>query len=218
MPSRSLNRILWGIALLAIVYFGFKARDTLDAIFIGVGTLDVRADPGEDTAYLTWRGRIAAPMEARLREAFARYDSARTFVLALASPGGSIDQGARVVGLLRQIRETHQLETVVEAGKPCASMCVPVYLQGTRRTAAASARFMFHEVSFREEVSNDEVNVPESAKSSETDRLFARFFVPAGVSQTWIDKVRAEMTGGNDIWLTGRELVDQDSGVVQSVF
>ena len=95
MPSRSLNRILWGIALLAIVYFGFKARDTLDAIFIGVGTLDVRADPGEDTVYLTWRGRIAAPMEARLREAFARYDSARTFVLALASPGGSIDQGAR---------------------------------------------------------------------------------------------------------------------------
>lgn len=219
MPSRSLNRLLWVLALLGIVYFGFKAQDTLDAYFIGVGSLSVREEPAQDTVYLTWRGRIDAPMEARLREAFEKYQgSTRTFVLDLSSPGGAIDHGARVVRLLRQVRETHRLDTRVEAGKQCASMCVPVYLQGERRTAAADSRFMFHEVSFREELSDDEVAVPQRAKSSATDRLFARFFVPAGVSQSWIEKVRAEMAGGNDVWLTGPELVAQDSGIVQDIF
>ncbi|MBL8881686.1 MAG: hypothetical protein JNL45_01390 [Hyphomicrobium sp.] len=76
---------------------------------------------------------------------------------------------------------------------------------------------MFHEVSFREELSDDEVAVPQRAKSSATDRLFARFFVPAGVSQSWITKVRAEMAGGNDVWLTGAELVDEQAGIVQKL-
>ena len=219
MPSRSLNRLLWVLALLGILYFGFKAQDTLDAYFIGVGSLTVREEPAQDTVRLTWRGRIDAPMEARLQEAFEKYKgSTRTFVLDLSSPGGSIDHGARVVRLLRQVRETHRLDTRVDAGKQCASMCVPVYLQGERRTAAADSRFMFHEVSFREELSDDEVAVPQRAKSSATDRLFARFFVPAGVSQSWITQVRAEMAGGKDVWLTGPELVAQGSGIVQDIF
>ncbi|HMN38009.1 MAG TPA: ATP-dependent Clp protease proteolytic subunit [Hyphomicrobium sp.] len=219
MPSRSLNRVLWILALLAIAVFGFKAQQTLDAYFVGVGSLRVRDVPSERTVYLSWRGRIDAPMEARLREAFDKYGSSSdTFVLDLSSPGGSIDQGARVIRLLREIRRSHRLDTRVDAGRQCASMCVPVYLQGERRTAAADTRFMFHEVSFREELSDDEVSVPQTAKSSATDRLFARYFAPAGVSQDWIAKVRAQMAGGNDIWLTARELVRQDAGIVQDIF
>ena len=217
MLSRSQNRILWAVALLGIVYFALKAQGTLDAYFIGVGTLSVSEDQATDTVYLSWRGRIDAPMEARLREAFEKHRNARNFVLALASPGGAIDHGSRVARLLQQVRDTHNLTTRVDADKPCASMCVPVYLQGGRRTAAADARFMFHEVSFREEVTDEAVAVPQSATETATDRLFSRFFVPAGVSQAWIKKVRAEMAGGNDVWLTGQQLVTDDAGIVQEL-
>ena len=96
-------------------------------------------------------------------------------------------------------------------------MCVPVYLQGQRRTAAANANFMFHEVSFRESFSKDELEVPEAAKGTSTDQLFAKYFTPAGVPDRWIQKVRADMSGGNDIWKTARELIDENAGIVQDV-
>jgi hypothetical protein len=122
-----------------------------------------------------------------------------------------------VVRLLRKIAVTHELETIVESGRRCASMCVPVYLQGRRRRAAEEAYFMFHEVSFRETFSKDELDVPESAKGTATDQLFAKYFAPAGVPDSWIRNVRADMGGGKDIWKTARELVDENAGIVQEV-
>lgn len=218
MPSRQLNRILWAVVVVLIAVFAMQAMDKLDDFLLRVGTLDVRAAPVEDTVFLHWRGQIEAPMESKIADAFESHkNDGHTFVLALSSPGGSIDHGARVARLLRRMGETHRIETVVEAGKRCASMCVPVYLQGTRRTAAADAQFMFHEVSYRESLSDDEVAVPERAKVSATDHLFEKYFTPAGVPETWIAKVRAEMAGGHDIWKTARELVNENAGIVQDV-
>lgn len=218
MPSRELNRILWGVVLVLIAVFAILARDKLDDFLLTVGTLDVRPAPEEDTVYLRWRGKIDAPMESRIAEAFERHrNDGHKFVLALSSPGGSLGHGARVARLLSRMSETHRIETVVEAGRRCASMCVPVYLQGARRTAAADAKFMFHEVSFHEQLTEKSSDVPASATASATDELFDRFFKTAGVPESWIAKVRAEMTGGHDIWKTARELVDENAGIVQEV-
>ena len=204
--------------LLLLVGLGLKTRDNLESFFEGVGKLEVRDVSADGTVYLSWRGKIDAPMENRLAEAFEQHQAgARRFVLSLSSSGGSLSHGARVVSLLRKNGETHGFDTVVESGSRCASMCVPVYLQGQRRTAAANARFMFHEVSFREYMSKDEIAVPASAKASETDRLFAEYFAPAGVSQSWITQVRADMAGGHDIWKTATELVGENAGVVQEI-
>lgn len=96
-------------------------------------------------------------------------------------------------------------------------MCVPVYLQGERRIASEGARFMFHEVSFREQFATEDLNVPESAKTSATEELFATYFKPAGVPDAWIRQVRADMTGGNDVWKTARELVDENAHIVQQL-
>ena len=218
MPSRQLNRILWGVALVLIAIFAVLARDKLDDFLLTVGTLEVRTEPENDIVHLRWRGRIEAPMESKIAEAFERHrNDSHTFILALSSPGGSLDHGAKVARLLRRMGETHRIETVIQAGRRCASMCVPVYMQGARRTAAADAKFMFHEVSYRESFSDDEVAVPESAKVSATDRMFEKYFKSAGVSETWIAKIRAEMSGGHDIWKTARELVDENAGIVQEV-
>ncbi len=219
MPSRSLNRLIWGAMIVLLVVLAFNTRDHFAAYFEKVGTLDVRAVPGEDTVYLRWRGKIEAPMASRIAEAFERHKAdAHTFVLSLSSPGGSLDQGAEVVRLLRAIGKTHTLVTNVEAGAMCASMCVPVYLQGQRRIAAADAEFMFHEVNFRDFFSKEEDrDVPESAIGAETDRLFDKYFEAAGVSPAWTSKVRADVAGGHEVWKTGRELFNENSGIVQQV-
>lgn len=219
MPSRNLNRVLWAAVLLLIAVLAVQTRDNIDALFAGVGKLDVTVMPEEDTVLLYWRGRIDAPMASRIQEAFDSHrNSARRFVLSLSSPGGSLAHGNQVVALLRSIAKTHTLETLVDSNRRCASMCVPVYLQGQRRRAAESAKFMFHEVSFREQFATEDLDVPASAKQSATDRLFAAYFTPAGVPDAWISQVRAEMTGGNDVWKTARELVDENAGIVQELF
>ena len=219
MPSQNLNRILWVSLLLLIAVLAVQTRDNLEQFFAGVGRLDVTADADGDTVQLYWRGKIDAPMASRIQDAFDKHrGTAQRFVLSLSLPGGSLQHGGQVVALLRQIRRTHRLDTVIERNRRCASMCVPVYLQGQTRRAAESARFMFHEVSFREQFAEKDIDVPASAKQSATDRLFETYFTPAGVPDAWIRKVRADMSGGNDVWKTARELVDEDAAIVQDVF
>lgn len=219
MPSRTLNRLLWMTMLALIVIFAVQARDHFEMMFVGVGSLDVRDAPNDDAVYLTWRGKIDAPMASRIAEAFAAHKHSRSrVILALSSPGGSLTHGALVVRELQAIARTHQLETVVEARGRCASMCVPIYLQGETRIAAGAARFMFHEVSFREIVSDEAVDVPASARRSATEKFFATYFRPAGVPQSWIAGVLAAMAGGRDVWKRADELVAEDAHIVQRTF
>ena len=219
MPSRNHNRALWGIVLLGLVILAFKTRDNLEAYFMGVGTLDAVSTTGETSMlHLRWTGRIDAPMASRIAEAFEKHRNVRGVALSLSSPGGDLDHGAEVIRVLRKIGATHTLETIVEAGSKCASMCVPIYLQGQRRTAAADASFMFHEVSFREHFSKSDLDVPEAAKGSATDQLFSKYFKAAGVPEAWILNVRTEMSGGHDVWKTASELLDENAGIVQQVF
>jgi hypothetical protein len=218
MPSPSINRLIWAAMLALLAVLAFKTRDNLDVFFDSVGKLEVRKDQDTQTVYLRWRGKIDAPMESRITDAFdVQKASSRRFVLVLSSPGGSLDHGAKVIRLLRKIEETHSVETVVEAGRTCASMCVPVYLAGQHRVAAETAKFMFHEVSFREYLAKQNSDVPDSAKASETDRFFRDYFTPVGVPEPWIQKVRADMTGHNDVWKTARELMDEGAGIVQKI-
>ena len=218
MPSRGINRVLWIAALLAIIILGFKTRDRFDILFARVGTLTVSEEPERGAVIMRWNGMIEAPMARRIAEVFAeKRATAKVFILSLSSPGGTLNQGAEVARLLRTIGETHRLETIVESGGRCASMCVPVYLQGQHRTAAPDAAFMFHEVSFWEFESNDELKVPQSARAAETDRLFQRYFEPVDVPAAWIAKTRAEMAGGHDVWKTARELVAENAGIVQEL-
>jgi ATP-dependent protease ClpP protease subunit len=51
-------------------------------------------------------------------------------VLLLASAGGQVEEGDRVIKALNEIKLRHQLITVVAHGKLCASMCIPIFLQG----------------------------------------------------------------------------------------
>lgn len=216
MPSRQLNRLLWVTVIALIAVFALRAQDVIDMAMSTIGRLDTRSDPQTGTLYLKWSGKIEAPMAQRIAEAIDKQgNDASTIVLSLSSPGGAIDHGAEVIRLLNRISQNRRLETIVEGRSICASMCVPVYLQGDLRRASANARFMFHEVSFRESLSDEKVSVTERAIGSETDRFFARYFVPAGVPPDWIANVRAAMTGGYDVWKTGEQLLQEQANIVQ---
>lgn len=215
MTEKLTMRTLWAIFALAAVVFGFQFSSGLDNIFAGRGTLTIDAEAG--TVLLRWRGSIEAPMLARLDEAFrAHRDNQARFVLALASPGGKVDHGADVVRLIKAMQRTHAVDTVVEGRSVCASMCVPVYLAGSRRTASPAARFMFHEVSFTDSETLKRSDVPAVAIQRSTDQLFDRYFRVAGVDESWITDMRKAMRG-RDVWRTAAELVEERSGIVQQL-
>jgi hypothetical protein len=219
MFSRALNRVLWIGVIALIIFLGLKTRKDLEILLSGVGQLEVSVSAADASiVHLDWRGQIDAPMAQRLADAYEQHRrSAGTFVLSLSSPGGALDHGARVIRLLKEIARTHRLETRVESGEECASMCVPVYLQGEQRTAASDSAFMFHEVSFREHFSEDAIDVPASATAAATAYLFDAYFRPAGVPARWIRTVRRDMSGGRDVWKSGAELVGEKARIVQSV-
>ena len=99
---------------------------------------------------LAWSGPISAPMRDHIVAAIDKYKAdTRHLVIALNSPGGSIAHGREVMEAIRKASRVRPIDTLVEKGGVCASMCVPIYLIGATRTADPGAYFMFHEASLR---------------------------------------------------------------------
>lgn len=213
MPSRSLSRLLWLAFSVVGALLAWQFNDRLDMLFAGRGELKVEAEPGRVT--LRWRGTIAAPMAQKLDEAFrANAAGQPRFVLSLASPGGQLAHGREVIGIIRRMQQTHAVDTVVEGRNVCASMCVAVYVAGGRRTADPRARFMFHEVSYRDSLEDKVQRVPTEAIARATDQMFERYFYSAGLDRQWLADMRDRIRG-RDVWRTAEELVQERSGVVQ---
>jgi hypothetical protein len=86
-------------------------------------------------------------MADNLREIWAEIRKSGRFhrvALRLNSPGGTDLHGLAVIAVLREIRERVHLITLVNEHDLCASMCVPIYLQGEDRYAGPATSWMFH--------------------------------------------------------------------------
>jgi ATP-dependent protease ClpP protease subunit len=148
----------------------------------------------------------------------------RHLVIVLNSPGGSIAHGREVMEAIRKAAQVRPIDTLIEKGGVCASMCVPIYLIGATRTADPGAHFMFHEASLKlpegKEISKiDRETIAPIRKTFEglaTDDLFLRDIGTQRVDARWLANMRTKITG-RDIWLTGRQLVDEGSGVVDAL-
>src|SRR5262249_16811655 len=114
---------------------------------------------------------------------------------------------------IKRMQQTRTVDTVVEGRRACASMCVPVYLAGAERTASPNARFMFHEVSFRDSFSDEVSKVPKEAIGRATDQFFERYLKGGGVDPRWLAQMR-EAIRGKDVWRTAEQLVDERAGIV----
>lgn len=205
---------IWGqrsLALLLVAGMGLALSPAARADAPAPGRLTVEAPEANDGAItLRWTGRVASPMAAQIRNAFqSQKTRANRVVLTLHSGGGSVAEGEQVIEVLREIRKTHALETVVEQGQMCGSMCVFIYLQGQRRVAALSSLWLFHEVSHHD---------PNTYKITRLDRpaferLVEKYYGAAGVSAAWTERMKP-LTVASDYWQTGADLIRDSSGIV----
>ena len=213
MANRGLSRLLWAAFAMAFALLAYQFNDRLDMLFAGRGTLTVVEEPGH--VVLRWRGAVEAPMAAKIEEAFRAHSAGQPrFVLSLASPGGQLDHGREVIRVMKRMQQTHAVDTIVEGRNVCASMCVAVYVAGGKRSADPRARFMFHEVSYRDSLNEKISKVPSEAIARATDQMFERYFRSAGLDPVWLAEMREEIKG-RDVWRTAEQLVAQRAEVVQ---
>jgi Clp protease len=171
------------------------------------GVLQISEQP--EQVVLTWVGRVDGSMARQFDSALRthRYDE-RSFVVVLNSAGGEVRAGVDVIKGLGTLSKARSVETTVAGGGICASMCVPIYMTGNRRTAHAEARFMFHEArEARIRRTNDEV----------TDYLFYNHMSYEGIDDSWLQRTRRSIQGGKDVWHTGKQLFDERTGVVHAI-
>ena len=162
------------------------------------------------TLYLRWTGRIGAPLYKNIALQFEKAKSQVGAVhFQISSCGGDAKEMERTVGLLRSIKKTHTLETIVDRGGLCASACVPVFLQGKRRWGALTSSWVFHEVWRWADRHRADVRVDRTV----TERLFQDYFEPAGVSEKWLNHLRI-MVQQSDYWQTGEDLWADKSGII----
>ena len=174
------------------------------------GDLKVSPAVRSDTLHFKWTGLIGSPMSERISaEVGKAKSSVRSVVLILSSCGGDLRQAERVIDALRDVKKTRFLETRVDPGAMCGSACIPVFLQGTRRRAALTSAWLFHEVS-RGRTKDRAKGIVDRAI---TERIFQDYFSSAGVSETWLNQLRV-MVQHSDYWQTGQNLWENKSGII----
>jgi hypothetical protein len=140
----------------------------------------------------------------------AEFDKARGSVssvqLNLNSEGGYLPAVEHTVAVLRKIRETHHLETIVYYGSRCWSACVPVFLAGKRRYGALTSTWLFHEVGVWSRAGP-------TVDRTLSDRVLREYFVKAGVSEAWLKRLYIVIPH-TDYWQTGQNLWDDKSGII----
>ena len=169
---------------------------------------DFNKKDGAPSLYIEWSGPIAAGMADYLRTELGRYGTAsRRVVLFLNSAGGQVEEGDRVIEVLNKIKQMHRLITVVGDGELCASMCIPIFLQGHDRLAARTSLWIFHQAAQRE------ANGKTREDMEETLRLFRRYYVPAGVSMDWLKSIAPIIKNAN-LLQTGGDLISAKTGII----
>lgn len=168
-----------------------------------------------DRLVLRWIGKVNRKMPSAIDDAFeANKRRVKSVELSLKSCGGGVDYMAATIAVLRHIKLTHRLTTVVDQGATCASACIPIFLASDHRRAAMSSLWFFHR-SWRKQLSGgiDEVQTAAPGKSS-VESFHDRYYAPAGVSRPWLDRLRNIIEHSSGYWQTGRDLWDAGSGMI----
>ncbi|MFN0023944.1 MAG: ATP-dependent Clp protease proteolytic subunit [Parvularculaceae bacterium] len=209
------NRARFALTLALFAALGFFAWRSGRQIYEQGSALELTEEEG--AVVLAWTEAVEAPMAHRFREAFeASKEKTGRIVIDLHSPGGALTEGRAVIDEIERMKRTHQVDTRVAAGATCASMCVPIFLAGEKRLAAADAQFMFHEPASVDFFTDEKAKTPAFEQRMDAERYFERYFGRSAMDPAWREKLR-ENWKGRDIWKTGAELVAEGSNVVTAL-
>ena len=170
---------------------------------------------GHRTLSLMWTGTIGNGMHEKIEVEFDKAkDRIKRLDLSLNSCGGNIREMEATIASLRHIKKTHRLETEVGWAHECASACVPIFLQGQSRYGALTSSWVFHEAAGPQEIEAMGRDADKVTVSRElTERLFNDYYVPAGVSKKWLDRLRG-LIKNQDYFQTGEDLVKDESHII----
>jgi hypothetical protein len=182
------------------------AAVAIAALTLPVAAANATPDEEQAAARSSLEFPIVPGMADYLRTAFDRYGTiSHRVVLFLNLAGGQVEEGDRVIHVLDEIKPTHRLVTAVLDGKLCASMCIPVFLQGDDRLAARTSGWIFREAA------KPGANGKEWIE--ETLRLLRTYYVPAGISTHWIKSI-VPIIKRADLWQSGGDLIEAKTGIV----
>jgi hypothetical protein len=168
----------------------------------------------DDTLVLHWSGRIGFEMGEKIASEFDRVKSRIKRVgLSLTSCGGDRGEMERTVAVLRRIKNTHTLNTLVWRGATCASACIPIFLQGVRRRAALTSVWVFHESHVERLDPKDPNSRIVATHDVATQRILKDYYVPAGVSKAWLKRLRKRIKNA-EWWQTGSDLWYDKSRII----
>ena len=123
------------------------AFDTTKMVGFKVVTAEDGTMSATDMVVIEYVGPIVFPMAENLKAIWTEIRKKSRFqrvVLRLNSPGGTDLHGFEVISVLREMRRQVRLITLVNEHDLCASMCVPIFLQGDIRYAGPATSWMFH--------------------------------------------------------------------------
>lgn len=145
-------------------------------------------------------GIIAPPMAHQLDAIWARLGPThRRLLIDLDSPGGELHEAETLIKVIAAIRTAAEVDTLVRHDATCASACVAIFLQGTKRHAGGSSTWLFHGAC------HERTNVP---NLGQTDRFLA-ILRAAGVTTEFLCLLVEEgyVTTPGKLWVSGYELV-----------
>jgi hypothetical protein len=145
-------------------------------------------------------GAIATPMAREFGNIWSRWQAGHDRLLIdLDSAGGDLRETEALVAVIATIRETATVDTLVRHDAMCASACIAIFVQGTKRLAGGSSTWLFHGAC------RERSNVPDLAQ---TDR-YLDILREADVAADFLSLLVGEgyvITPGK-LWISGYELV-----------
>jgi ATP-dependent protease ClpP protease subunit len=180
--------------------------DTAKMVGFKVVTAEDGAMKATDMAVIEYTGPIVFPMAENLRQIWTEIKTSKRFhrvVLRLNSPGGTDIDGLDVISVLREMRQQVRLITLVNEHDLCASMCVPIYLQGETRYAGPATSWMFHGAA------KALSNVPSLAATQRYFDLFKERKIDSGFIRFLFEHEYVTSPGG--YWISGHELAGKSN-------
>jgi len=164
-----------------------------------------RIDEGDVTA-IGMTGAILPPMADDLAAALNFVPLDRKVILDLDSAGGEMDERNKIIALIERERKHRHIDTLVWYGHLCASMCIPIYLQGEKRHAAALSVWMFHPAH------EEDSPFPGIAATA----TILGDMVSYGMSREWLQRLERHdvFATPGEFWISGADLYAQGAGVI----
>jgi ATP-dependent protease ClpP protease subunit len=194
--------------LLIIFILSLQSALASDAYFYKDENFSLKKLDRSDKTIVLLSGIIRSPMERELKKLVMSLDHTLPIELRLNSVGGSIYETQSIIEFLNIFKSSGgKIITRVDQAEICASSCVPLFVQGSKRVAGNVSSFMFHGVA---------VLVITNIPSEFETNIMLKYYREAGIQENWIQEHLALKVWStpNETWYNGKELYENGSNFI----